>query len=582
VAIEKNKADGIQSFSGGMDQSLPPSFLDKDKSYKNINVSLRNGKVSPRPKLIERFWDLGEYEKESPLLGSLYHSHNVSSGRIQHSGRFKTSLGEYVILVINGVIYAGNRSTFNLRPLGSVTDPKSANFRAVRLYGHQAYTYYVIYDWPNNVIIIDNDLNVRRASSLAVEIPRSYLGAFVHNRLFVANKGIEFGASDPVSPDNPYSPLTFLDSIVTDTNPSPAFPDQFFSLSYIDRLSSITAMGYFEKSSTSIGFGPLFVATKEAIYVYNVNAPREDWAKSVFGSVMVHNIGIVGPKAHMNVGGDIWYRGPDGSIYSLAIISSDQQKWGVTNISREIEDSLYTVNKHLLPFSTMEYHDNTILTQLRPYATKALNIMGMPIDDYVFNGLGALELNTISGIKGGSNPIWASLYSVVTTDMVKLDDGILLVGKAKHDDTKNAFYMLERDANVDYYGLTRTPVKSRIYTREFNMESSLQDKLITHINLDIREIEGPIKVSIHVKSGREWVLLGSIDADTDSLQDELIAISQPLQLKTITLRIDIEGYYYEFYRAYVVGEVYTDLQPKRDFEEIECISEQEFIGDMDI
>jgi hypothetical protein len=41
----------------------------------------------------------------------------------------------------------------------------------------------------------------------------------------------------------------------------------------------------------------------------------------------------------------------------------------------------------------------------------------------------------------------------VTTDMVKLDDGILLVGKAKHDDTKNAFYMLERDANVDYYGL---------------------------------------------------------------------------------------------------------------------------------
>lgn len=583
MGIEPNKLDGVQSFTGGMNQSLPPSFLDKDKSYKNINVSIKNGKISPRPKFIEVQFDLGDYAQISPALGSLYHSHNVLSGRIQHAGRFKTSLGEVIIFIINGVIYAASLATRTIKPLINKSQPRFANYLTPRLYGNQAYNYYVIYDWPNQPIIIDNNLVVRRASIQNVEIPRSYLGAFVHNRLFVANKGVEFGASDPVSPSNPNSPLTFLDSIVTVSNPSPAFPEQFFSLSYIERLSSITAMGYFEKSSTSIGYGPLFVSTKEAIYAFNVNVPRTEWEKSVFGSVLVQGIGIVGPKAFTVVGGDIWYRAANGLVYSISTVASDQQRWGVSNISREIEESLYTKNKELLRYSALEYVDNTIITHLRPYVTKALNIMGVPIEDYVFNGLGVVELNTISGLGGGSNPIWASLYSLPTTDIIKTDDGMFFVGKSKHDDNVNCFYLMDKDENKDYYGQAKFPVHSRIYTREFDMQAPLQEKRITHVNLDIRNITGKFEASIYAKHKDEWEFLGEISVNNvDSIQDELIAITTPITLKTTILRIDLIGEYYEFNRAFIVGEVHTELQLKREFDEITCITEEEYVGDMNL
>jgi len=584
VAVEPNKVDGIQSFVGGMNQSLPSALLKEDATYKNINVSLLNGKISPRPKLVEIEFKLPN-PNERPAVGSLTYKENLYAGRIQHSGRFKTSLGEYVITVVNGVIYALRPKTGEAFALKNQSEPKFLNYKAVRLEGCQAYNYYVIFDWPNQVVIIDNQLKVRRAVIRNTEVPRSYLGAFVHNRLFVANKGIEFGASDPVRPDAPLAPLTFLDSIVSESNPSPLFPEQFFSLSYIERLSSITAMGHFERTggASSTGFGPLFIATKEGIFSYNVNQPRSQWTQSVFGTVLVSGIGIVGPRSFSVVGGDIWYRGPDGHIYTISTVASDQQRWGVSNISREIEESLKTVNKHLLQYSSLTYHDNKILCHLQPYAVKSSNIMGAAIDDYVFNGLGVVQLNSISGIGGGAAPVWSSVYNVVSTDFVKIDESLVIVGKAKHNETYNAFYALDDDATHDVIRGTPVKIRSRIYTRELDLQSPLQDKKLTYLKLDIRNIVGDLHVAVYARMGDEWDKIGEMLAsDVSNTDNEFIPLIDPKIIKSTQLRIDLEGSRYEFTRAFLVGELYTDLQPEHNLEVDTPCESHNCLGDSEL
>lgn len=573
MAVEPNKVDGIQSFVGGMNQSLPSTLTKEDTTYKNINITLLNGKVSPRPKLIEIEFTLYTPDK-TPALGSITYKENLYSGRIQHTGRFKTSLGEYIITVVNGVIYALKPKTKEAIVLDNTTNPLFLNYKAVRIEGCQAYNYYVLFDWPNQPVIIDNQLNVRRATTKATEIPRCYLGTFVHNRLFIANKGIEFGASDPVRPDAPLAPLTFLDSIVSDDNPSPAFPEQFFSLSYVERLSSITAMGHFERSGgdSSMGFGPLFVATKEAIFNYNVNRPRAQWGQSVFGTVLVSNIGIVGPRAFSVVGGDIWYRGADGNIYTISTIASDQQKWGITNISNNIEESLLTRNKHLLQYSSLVYYDNKILCHLQPYATKSVNLMGSNIDDYVFNGLGVVELNSISGIGGGTAPIWASIYNVISTGFVKINNELVIIGKAKYNSDYNAFYYLDDTATSDIIRGVPTTVKSRLYTRELDLQSPLQDKKLKYLKIDIRNIVGTLRASVYLRVGDEWEKIGDILAkDVTHTDNEFIPLLDDKIIKTTQLRVDIEGNRYDFNRLFIVGELYTDIQPSHSLEvDIPC------------
>ena len=69
--------------------------------------------------------------------------------------------------------------------------------------------YLVIFDFPAYPVIIEG-LLARRADPALLEIPRSVLGTYNQNRLFIANAGNEFTAGDPAAYTFPTGPISFF------------------------------------------------------------------------------------------------------------------------------------------------------------------------------------------------------------------------------------------------------------------------------------------------------------------------------------------------------------------------------------
>lgn len=579
MPIQDLKVDGYTSLSGGMNEGVAPSVISSSQTQRNVNLSLRRGVLSPRGRLVEVELDFSNAQGLVPG-GSLSYQENYLKGRRQHAGKYQNEFGEYAIEVINGVIYLWNTQTCQVCIVEVDGVQPTANQRCVRLNGGQAFDYYVLYDWPNSPIVIKN-FEARRALFENEEIPRSYIGAFVHNRLFVGNAGIEFGGSDPVSPSNPDAPITFLESIVSNDNPSPAFPDQFFSLSYIEKLSNITAMGFLQKvdATSAIGYGPLFVSTKEAIHVFPVSNPRDTWSQGQFGRVLIFNYGVVGDKAHVNVGGDLFYRSWDGHVYSTQTLLSDQKRWGERHLSREIECSLVTRNRSLLQYSAMGYYDNRIYTTLQPSIKRALDRSGNCIQDVVFNGLGVMELNNVSGLTANDNPIWATIIPGRFQCMEEIDNEYYIFGK-NCDSSRNVTYKLDDFRDCDFIGGVNKPIKSRIYTKELVWDQPFLDKKVERFWIDIREIVGDLKVDISYRtcSECEWKHFGQICCEADCcdgytsnrrcLSDEIVCHNseESATFKHIQFKIDIEGYYFEVVKILAFADLCTELVFEREFD----------------
>lgn len=576
MPVIPDQPDGYSTFQGGMNEGVASGLLPDYQTKKNINITLRDNVISPRPVFDELDLEFETDPDDKPYSCGATYRNILRYGRLQHVGKFQLESGEYIVAVINGVIFLINEKTLKVRVVKVDARFSSLNYYATRLNGSQANRYYVIFDWPNQPVYIDQNLDAKRTTSRNEEIPRSYLGAFVHNRLFVANKGIEFGASDPVSPNYPLAPITFKESIVSDTNPSPAYPDQFFSLSYIDKLSAITAMGYLQQTdgTSPLGFGPLFVSTKEALHLFAVSNPRERWDEIQFGSAYIFNYGIVGPQAFTNVGPDLFYRSFDGHVYSTSTLFGDQRKWGHTHISREIESSLLTANKSLLKYSFLTYLDNRLFVSLQPYIVKAELNCGLVVEDYVFNGLGVLEFNNVSGLTANAGaPVWASVYPGAFSHGLEVNGNLIFTGKTNlNTRPRNVFYRLNQVSTQDSVKQGRYPVKSRFYTREFEFEQPVLHKKLQHVYLDFREILGPIQVEVSYKTNNDsaWKTFGKIYKNTDvtdkrySISSEFLSKDvQDSEFIRIQFRVDIIGLDYELLRMFILADITQQVEPRR-------------------
>lgn len=595
MAIQDGQEDGYVGFDAGQNEGISAALIAEGQTRKNYNISLRKRALKPRPPLID--YDL-RFESEAlakkrPLIGSITYEQNFYYGRRQHARKFQTPLGELLILVVNGVIYTVNLQNRVIRVIEIDDYTKLLNYNLTRINGCQSYTDFVLFDWPNVPITIRSDLTAVRSDTLHQGIPRSYIGTHVHGRLAIGNAGMEFGLSDLRIRNRQHAPITFQESIVAPNNPSPAYPNQFFKLDYIDKLSAITAMGFLHQAdgTSPMGFGPLFVSTKEAIHLVAVNQPRAQWAATqAFVRVIIFNYGIVGPRAYVNVGQDIFYKSFDGHIYSTSLLAGDQRQWGITHLSNELEESLLTQNTHLLKYAALGYFDNRIFTTLRPYITKAVNLFGMPIEDYVSNGVGVLELNNISGISGNSTPSWAGVYTGVYSDMLEIDGKMIFLTKTGE---RNNICRLEEKRTLDYVRGVSKKIRSRIYTREFIFKTPTRNKNLTHFQLDIRKILGPLTAHIYyqIESDGEWRHWGSVHYEPEkkfvrgSIQDEFIPKPKAVQaeFKTITFRIDIIAEDWELVRMGLVGAIHVELETDRKYDKLPVDFEDlTHVGDFDL
>lgn len=596
MTVQADRPDGYQSFQGGMNEGVSPSRIGSSQTQKNVNISLKKNSLKPRPPLRQVSGFTFSEASDLPFSGAISYRENFLTGRAQHNGKYQTEFGEYIVRVINGVIYLVNPRTWLVTPIPVAGFSPIAGTNCTQINGHQADRYYVIYDWPNTPIVIEN-FTARRADQSNQEIPRAYIGTFVQNRIFAGNAGIEFGASDPVSPSNPLAPITFKESIVDpDTNPSPAYPEQFFALSYVERLSNITAMGFLKQTdgTSPLGFGPLFVSTKEAIHLFRVNEPRSRWEEIEFGSAYIFNYGVVGQKAQENVGPDLFYRSFDGQIYSTATLYSDQRRWGNTHISREIEDSLLTVNKDLLHHSALGYFENKLYVTLQPFVVEAKSLFGRAVEDYVFNGFGVMEINNTTGLTAqNSSPVWSSMYSGQFNDVLEVDNRLFFFGRSCKNN-QNAIWEVEDSQGDDWIPDTHKPIRSRVYTKEFNFDTTFQDKVLKYVHFDVRNVLGAFKIEVLYRLNNDccWSKFGNICYNSSdsiargSIRDEFIYASDEAdggeaRFKSIQFRFDIEGSDYEIVSFTAFADLCTENQPDRrwDTEKFEGFSD---LGDNDL
>lgn len=594
MAVQDGVTDGYISFDAGQNEGSIPALIAENQTHRNINVTLRNRAARPRPPLIDIDVEFvsEELRLARPLAGSLTYEHNFLFGRIQHSGKYQNPQGEFLIQVINGIIYISDLIRQNVRVVEVAGTQKLLNYNLTRINGEQSENEYVLHDWPNNPVTVTSDFTAFRSSSINQGIPKSYIGTHVHDRLAVGNSGIEFGLSDSRKA-NPGPVITFKESIPASNNPNPPYPNQFFKLNYIDKLSSITAMGFLHQSdgTSPLGFGPLFVSTKEAIHLVAVNQPRSQWqATQSFVRVVVYNYGIIGPRAFVNVGQDLFYKSFDGHIYTMSLMASDQLKWGVTHISAEVADSLITRNQHLLKYADMAYLKNRIFVTLKPYIVQALNLFGLAIEDYVSNGMGVLEVNNISGLAGNSSPVWAGIYSGTITNILEIGDRLIVIGKRNE---KNTISYLSEFRTLDYAMGVSKKIRSRIYTREFVFKAPLQDKKVKYVQLDVRNILGKFVAHVYYRTKEEksWkkfgsvyykpedsLKRGSISEESICAQDGAVTLGRGIQF-----RIDIVGEDWELIRFIATGEVYTDIKYERKYDAPFPLTEEfDAVGDMDL
>lgn len=574
MAVQDGVSDGYVSFEAGQNEGSIAALIAENQTHRNINISLRSRALRPRPPIIE--YDLHFISEElanaSPALASLSYKNNYYFGRIQHVGKYQTSSGEFLLKVVNGVIYLVDLTLREIRVVEVGGSQKLLNYNLTRINGTQSENEYVLFDWPNTPVVIASDFTAKRSKSSNVEIPRSYIGTHVHDRLFVGNSGTEFGASDSRQA-NPGPIITFKDSITAPSNPNPSFPNQFFKLNFIDKLSSITAMGFLHQTdgTSPLGFGPLFISTKEAIHLAAVNQPRTQWEQTAaFIRVIIYNYGIVGPRAFVNVVKDLFFKSFDSHIYSISLLASDSTSWGVTHISAEVSESILTRNQHLLKYAALAYFENRIFVTLRPYIMQALSLFGKPIEEYVSNGLGVLELNNVTGVSGNSPPVWAGMYTGAFVDMVEVEDKLMIIGKSGE---RNTVSELTEFRTLDYSRGVTKKIRTRVYTREFTFKAPALDKKVKYVQLDVRNILGNFIAHVYyrTKEERNWIKFGSIYyAAPDpmvrgSITDESIfAEGEGVSLcKGIQFRVDVVGEDWQLIKFIASGEINTELKHER-------------------
>jgi hypothetical protein len=494
--------DGQSDFGGGQDASQIPANVNPNQYFKGVNVSCQNGCINPR-------WGFQEFilnHKETTqykLPTGLEKPYQIifETGKYQALIPYAIQDEYYLLVIISGIIFIVNQYSNEVSVMtiagGSTLDESQDRYNWTL-----AGKYLVIFDFPSYPVIITG-LTARRADPTIYEIPASVLGCYNQNRIFISNAGNEFTASDPAAYGFPTGPISFTQV----TKPGSTFYGEVFQLPTSNNSNdAITAMGFLQTVDTSTGIGPLMVSTQRSVYSYLTQNPRAAWEAGQFGSMFIHDAGIVGQRAYCNVNSDMFFISPDGQIRSASMSRDEQAKWSKVPLSREVRNFIRLFDRELCKFSFVGYFNNKIIASVNPFQVKASTLSGSLASDYAFGGFVVLELDNISTLSKDSPPVWAGLWTGIRPmDMVVNDDRCFMISK---EGGINKLYEIRPDLTYDLIGADQRirKVKSKIYTREYGFSSYSQlgnpvstnffNKTLETIDVNLFNVQGDFKLNV--------------------------------------------------------------------------------------
>jgi len=503
-------ADYTTDFSYGQDAYNYPDRIASNAYYKGVNVKTDKGIISSRPcfeKLDLTFSDQtfptkNNVPKEIELL--------FKDCKFQSFIPYFIDPEFYFVVVISGLIYLFNTRTNTINLLSSTV---TVNQYSSRINWSLAGRYIVLFDYPNYPVILDG-LNVFRASQTNIingqnqpQVPISTVGAYNQNRLAVANAGSEFTLGDPTGNIlTPQAPITFWEVL----GPGATYPGQVFSLGTNLTRQPITAMGFLQSVDQNTGLGPLFVATEDSIYYYRTDTPRADWTNEVFGSLLLFNAGIVGPRAFVNVNSDLIFLSNEGQVRALSTARNDTKTWGNVPISREVENWLQYWDKDLAQFSFLQYFNNRIYVSANPYRVVASTREGEPITDYTNGGVVMLNLRSTATIHEQGTPCWDGLWTGCGRPMdMAISNGKAFI-IAKDNENRNSIWTVRPELSYDLIEGQERLIPCILETKQYFGDSRFINKNEQSITLPIQEVAGDLSLTIERKPSqsstfRKWV-----------------------------------------------------------------------------
>lgn len=484
--------DGSIDFSLGQDAWHRPDRIQPNQYARGVNLSIRSGGLSPRSGYHELNLDF-----EEGTIETRYRHHRTYQD-IWQSGKFQALIPyfvypeSYLITAISGLIFRTNVRTGKTILLAKEL---RLNQYASRVNWSLAADKVVIFDYPDYPLIIEGEtvtrstLEHKRNGQSVPQIPVSMLGAYNHNRLFVANAGIEFTAGDPTGTLLiPEAPVSFTEVYL----PSSPFVNQFFSLSEEDTNYPIAAMGFIQELDKSMGVGPLFVASERKFYFYKTDQPRDGWTTGQFGGVLLDNTGIAGPRAYINTNSDLIFASSSGDIHALSASRAESKKWSNVPISREVQNYL-KAEEFLRRFAVCGYFNNRVFVSARPYRTLALTRDQRPVTDYAHAGFVVLDVENSASLLSQGTPVWTGIWTGIDPmDICTIKDRCFIIAK----NGGNRIFELRKDATFDrVYGRKRK-IKSIIYTKQYEFGDPFALKKENSLSLHLQDIRGDLNLKI--------------------------------------------------------------------------------------
>ncbi len=495
--------DGVTNFLGGQDASKIPSRIPESCYQEGVNISVALGVPEPRWGLVKKKLNFTDQTYTLPSNRQVTYKSIFHSGRFQAFIPYKVSGQPYLVVVISGIIFLINQTTFDVGII-NVAGGGMLNENTPRLNWSNAGRYLVIFDYPNYPIILEG-ITARRADPAKYEVPVSTIGAYNQNRLFIGNAGQDYTAGDPTgSLAAPEAPITFQEVLI----PSAAYFGQLFSLPTDNLQDKITAMGFLQFTDSSTGIGPLIMGTENSVFSFQAQQKRADWDASTFGSKLVPNAGIVGQRAFCNVNSDVFFLSKDGQLRTVSMSRQEQQKWSRAPISREVQNWTIIRDPSLLKYSVVNYFNDKIFVTVNPYRVPAYALDGTPIYDIAFGGMTVLELDNMATLGKDALPAWAGLWTGVRPlDFVSNVDQCFVM--SKDGESSNELYQVnpaitydieEESGNIRY-------APAVYVSRSLDCKTPFQDKNIHSLDLGIQEVQGDfsIKVSFKPSQGTRFV-----------------------------------------------------------------------------
>ncbi len=532
--------DGTFDWSLGQDAYSDINQIRPNQFAAGINITTKGSTLAHRPPFEHQQITFDYRIVENRTIEDIW-----TAGKFQAAFGVATDTHNYVVTIVSGLVFKTNLATLNTV---LVSETVKVDQHASRINWGYAGDTVVIFDYPNYPLLLKgntltrSDFNHVIRGSAAPQVPITTVGTYNQNRFFVATNGVEFTAGDGVGNlATPEAPVTFTEIFT----PSSPFVNQVFSLPTEDIRYPITAMGFIQSLDESTGIGQMFVATKKRLYTYQTNQPRENWGKGSFGSVLLANAGIAGPRSYVNVNSDLLFMSGEGKLHALSTSRNDAKRWGNVPISREVENFLKFSDPDLAQFSVLGYFNNRVYITANPYLADATTREGESIIDYAHGGLVVLEIDSLASFLQEGSPSWAGLWTGVNPmELINIGDSFYIMSKDGDTNGINRLYRVNETADTDIVNGRNRPIRSVVYTKGYSFTGDTNGQFIqkqeSTVAMHVQDIKGDLEITVDRKPShsdswlkyRNWKHTAPVDTH-DIPEDEFINGFSPHQVKQI-------------------------------------------------